>query len=226
MLTIQLISGYQQTEQNWNGVMELREKLISELDNYSTLAVRIRYSEWNADWKAAARHLYMLRERYPADQPFVVIAFCYSWGVGNGLVRFAKRCDYFGIDIAHAVISDGIYRHWFSPGNWRVALGDHRIMLPHNVLKIEGFHQETSIPMGKLPVSDRATANPWIKLRLPHIEMDDARPWHNRCIEVAKECVADVVGSPRNVPEQAPPSEAVESRVVEGVIEKKGEVKP
>lgn len=209
MLICQLISGYTQTEENWNGVQELREQLLSELDDYSSLSVRIRLDTWDANFKAIARQLYMLRERYPKE-PFVVVAFAYSWGVGNGLVKFAKHLDRFGIDIATAVISDGIYRHWFSLGNWRLLLGDTRIVLPANVLCVEGFYQETSYPMGRKPVSERTQCVEWTKLRLPHVEMDDARPWRSRCVEVAKKQAALAVGSPKNVPATAPASVALD----------------
>lgn len=210
MLIVQLISGFTQTEENWNGVQELREKLLAELDDYSSLSVRVRLGEWHNDWFAAARQVYMLRERYP-NEPFVVVVFAYSWGVGNGLVKFAKYLDRFGVDIAHVVLSDPVYRHWFSPGNWRAIWGDRRIAIPKNVLRIEGFHQETDLPHGRRPMSDQAQCDPWVLLRRPHAEMDDARDWWKRCIEVAKQQAALAVGSPKNVPATAPTAPATEA---------------
>lgn len=210
MLIVQLISGFTQTEQNWNGVQELREQLLSELDDYSSLSVRIRLDEWKANWKAIARQLYMLRERYPRE-PFIVVCFAYSWGVGHGLVKFAKYLDWYGVDVAHAVVSDPVYRHWFSPGNWRAIWGDSRIVIPRNILKIEGFYQETDKPRGRRPTSDQLTCDPWTLLRRPHAEMDDARPWWERCIEVAKCKAAKAVGNPKMVPATAPKSEATEA---------------
>jgi pimeloyl-ACP methyl ester carboxylesterase len=207
MLIVQLISGFTQSEEQWNGVQELREKLLSELDDYSSLSVRIRLDVWKSDWYAIARQIYMLRERYP-QEPFRVVAFAYSWGVGNGLVRLAKNLDRFGVDIDHAVVSDPVYRHWFSPGNWRAMWGDRRIVIPANVQRMEGFYQTTDKPHGRRPVSDRLTCEPWTLLRRPHAEMDDARPWWERCIEVAKEQAAMAVGSPKNVPATAPESAA------------------
>lgn len=207
MLIVQLISGFTQTEENWNGVHELREKLLAELDDYSSLSVRVRLGEWHDNWYAAARQVYMLRERYP-DEPFVVVCFAYSWGVGNGLTKFAKYLDRFGVDIAHAVVSDPVYRHWFTPGNWRAMWGDRRIAIPSNVHRIEGFHQRTDLPHGRQPMGDHVRCDPWILLRRPHAEMDDARPWWARCIEVAKQQAELSVGSPQNVPASAPKSEA------------------
>jgi hypothetical protein len=212
MLIVQLISGYTQTEETWNGVQELREKLLAELDDYSALSVRVRLDKWHADWKEVARQLYMLRERYPAEA-FTVIVFAYSWGVGNGLVKLAKHLDRFGVDVTHAVVSDPVYRHWFNIGNWRVIMGDSRIVLPASVKCAEGFFQRTSYPMGRKPVSDTDVCTKWELLRLPHAEMDDARAWHQRCIEVAKSHAANAVGHPRHVPVTAPDSAAVESRL-------------
>lgn len=212
MLIVQLISGFTQTEETWNGVQELREELLSELDEYSALSVRVRLNPWGANWYENARQIYMLRERYPKE-PFTVIVFAYSWGVGSGLVNLAKYLDRFGVDIAKAVISDGIYRHWFTVGNWRLLWGDSRIVLPSNVLSIEGFYQETSTPMGRRPVSSVATCEPWMKLRLPHVEMDDARPWRQRCVAVAKHYAGLAVVSTQSVPIAAPVSEATESRL-------------
>jgi len=207
MLIVQLISGYTQTEEIWNGTQELREKIIAELDDYSSLSVRVRLGKWNDNWKEQARQLYMLRERY-ADEKFTVVVFAYSWGVGNGLVKFAKHLDRFGIDVQTAVVSDPIYRHWFIPRNLRVLWGDTRITLPPNVKAIEGYYQRTSQPMGRTPVSSTAKCDPWTLLRLPHVEMDDARSWHRRCIEVAKEYAASSVGSKQNVPATAPITQA------------------
>lgn len=207
MLIVQLISGWTQTEETWNGVQELREKIIAELDDYSSLSVRVRLDEWNGNWKGAARQLYMLRERYE-DEKFTVVVFAYSWGVGNGLVNFATYLDRFGIDIQKAVVSDPVYRHWYVLGNWRLLWGDRRILLPKNVLAIEGFYQTTSQPMGRKPMSEVAECDPWIKVRAPHVEMDDARLWRQRCIEVAKEQAALAVGSTQNIPSTAPKTEA------------------
>lgn len=212
MLVVQIISGFTQSEEQWDGTQELREKILAELDDYSSLSVRVRHSTWNDNHKATARQLYMLRERYP-EEPFVVVVFCYSWGCGNGLVKLAKYLDKFGVDIAKAVLSDPVYRHWFSLGNWRAVMGDARIRIPNNVLSMEGFYQETGAyrfePRGRLPISDRTKCEPWIKLRLPHAEMDDARAWRNRCVEVAKEQAAIAVGAASNVPASAPVSVAM-----------------
>lgn len=215
MLVVQLISGYTQTEATWNGVQELREKLLSELDEYSALSVRVRLDIWHANWRAVARQLYMLKQRYHRD-PFAVIVFAYSWGVGNGLARLAKQLDRFGIDIDHAVIADGVYRHWLTVGNWRAILGDARIVLPANVKRIEGFYQETSYPMGRRPVSGSAHCEPWTKLRVPHVEMDDANEWHDRCLAVASEQARLHVGSVRSVPKNSPESVATEVRKSNG----------
>jgi hypothetical protein len=215
MLICQLISGFTQSEETWNGVQELREKLLSELDDYSSLSLRIRLDVWNANWRAIARQMYMLRERYP-QEAFAVVVFAYSWGVGNGLVKLAKELSRYGVDIDQAVISDGIYRHRFSLGNWRAVLGDSRIVLPANVLSVQGFYQDISYPMGRQPVSQRAKCHPWTRIILPHVEMDSSRNWHDRCIAVAKEAARRCVGPTSSVPVAAPASAALDSRIANG----------
>jgi hypothetical protein len=208
MLVCQLISGYTQSDENWNGVHELREKLLSELDNYSSLSVRIRLDTWNSNWRGIARQLYMLRERYD-EEPFAVVVFAYSWGVGHGLVKLAKYLNRYGVNIDHAVLSDGIYRHWFSAGNWRVLVGKPPILLPPNIIRVDGFYQETSWPSGVKPVGP---IEHWELVQLPHIEMDDSKKWHTRCIQVAKQAALTAVGSPHDVPASAPISQAVVTR--------------
>lgn len=212
MLTIQIISGFTQHEGHWNGCLELREKLLAELDKYSALSVRTRVDPWNADWAHVARQLHLLRNRYERE-PFEVLVFAYSYGVGNGLVKLARHLDRYGIDVSHAVTCDGIYRHWFSLGNWRSLFGGFQITLPPNVKVVDAFHQEVSRPMGAKPIGSGSNLRTWKRLRLPHVEMDDAAEFHRKCLEVAAERVREVVRRPESVPADAPASEATTARI-------------
>lgn len=215
MLTLQIISGFTQREGAWNGCSELKEKLLAELDQYSPLSVRIRLDPWNANWKYIAREMHLLRLRYPRE-PFVVGAFAYSWGVGYGLKKLSAQLGRFGIPVNTAVTSDGIYHSWLPgalqwAGNWRAMLGRAAINLK-NVQQLHGFHQEVSRPMGQRPSLKQGEVVSWEPLIYPHVEMDDAPEWHQRCIEVANELVAKIVRQPESVPIGAPLSEAVEKR--------------
>jgi hypothetical protein len=214
MLTLQIISGFTQREGVWNGCSELKEKLLAELVDYNPLSVRIRLDPWRADWKFIAREMHLLRLRYQRE-PFVVAAFAYSWGVGNGLKKFAKGLKPYGIPITHAVIADGIYHSWLPGdlqwiGNLRAIVGRSQVRLI-NIRRLEAFHQAQSLPMGQRPILNGTPIDDadWIELTYPHVEVDDAPEWHQRCIDVANELVTRVVRRPEAVPEESPDSEAV-----------------
>ena len=212
MLYAPVIGGFTQGEGTWNGAQELRERLLAEFDAYSALSVRFPFYPWNSDWRDVARRTYLLRERYRADR-LTMLVFAFSWGVGNGLVKYAKRLQRYGIEIDCAVICDGVYRHWFTPGNWRIVIGDTRIHLPSNVKSYYGFYQETERPCGKKPVSDSAVCLGWEKLNLPHVEMDDSYKWHDKCVELAHQYAPAKTKGPLSVPQSAPQSFATSSRI-------------
>lgn len=211
MLLLDVIGGFKQSEEHANGCVELREKLLSNLDDFSALSVRVRFHEWNERFRTVARNAHLLRLRYPKPEPFGIVVFAFSWGVGNGLVQYAKALSRFGLKIQCAVLCDGIYRHWYPGGNWRAVVGGYRITLPPNVLTYYGFHQEISRPMGVKPVGE-ATCLGWEKLDYEHVEMDDSPEWHDRCIRTALEEVKSYVAG--KVPLEAPRSSAVESRLL------------
>jgi len=212
VLIIQTISGFTQHQGEWNGVQELRELVLSNLDAYSPLSVRVWYAPHNDNWEHRARQIYMLRERYRGSgDPFAVIVFAYSWGVGEGLRQLALHLARYEISIRHAVICDGVYKHWLFAGNWRALFGDTRIHLK-NVDLVDGFYQNVNKPHGREPFVDGGDLGSWNEIHLPHEEMDSAYQWHNRCVEVAKRWVDIIVPNVTDVPENSP-GPAFESRL-------------
>lgn len=222
MIVFQVISGVTQDESKWNGSLTLREKLLAHLDDYSPLAVRVRYDQWNANWKHVARQMHLLRDRYePKGEPFSVVVFAYSWGVGNGLVKLAKELKRYGIGIECAVICDGIYRHWFGLGNWRIVCG-WPITIPTNVRSLIAYHQSQARPYGVKPIVDGKLTQfneetDWIELIRPHIDMDDASAYHAECLRVADHHARRATRGTCSVPVGAFRTAAVESRVAGGV---------
>jgi hypothetical protein len=217
MLNIRIIGGYTQTEGRETGCFKLEEKLLATLDDYSPLSVRVRFSPWNDNWKDVAARLNALKEKYEAD-PFGLVVCAYSWGVGHGLVKLAKALTPYGITVDAAVTSDGIYRHWFSPGNWRVAIGDSRIHFPDNVMETTPFRQTQSIPAGR-GIATTQQMFPTTTLRYSHELMDDAPEWHRKCIQVVKEKLAIFVPSKADVPINAPVTPATEKRISESQLD-------
>jgi hypothetical protein len=212
MLIGPCIGGFTQHEGLWNGVMEARETLLAEFDDYSSLAVRFPFYTWNSPWKKIASEMYLLRERYRKEK-FTVVAFAFSYGVGNGLIKLAKRLDRYGIEIDCAVLCDGIFRHWFTPAQWRIIWGDTRIRLPGNIKSYYGFYQDIETPKGRKPVSDTAVCLGWERLHLPHVEMDDSWKFREKCVEIARQYAPKKATGPASVPTGAPQTAALESRI-------------
>lgn len=216
MLTVQIIGGFTQTEENWNGCLELKERILAHLDDYSSLSVRVRFDPWNANWTEIARQLHLQRLRYQRE-PFGIVVCAYSWGVGHGLVRFAKQLQRFGLRIDTAVICDGIYRHWWSQyiAQWRAMVGGYEIRVPDNVQNVHGFFQRVSRPMGMKPVSSNTTILSWTQLTYEHVECDDAPEWHDLCAAVARDRATLYVPAKNGTPKGAPQTEATESRLTQ-----------
>lgn len=223
MLTkLTVVSGFGQHEGLWNGNYELKEVWKQEFDQEHRRSVDIQLYPYNTNWKWVARQYHLERLRYKLTrEEFQVIVAAYSWGVGNGLVRFAWALKKYGIDILHAVICDGIYRHAYPGGEWRSYFGDlvpswSTIVFPPNVKKVTGFYQEETRPMGQKPVTDAPMT--WERLYYPHVEMDDAPEWHLACVDVAKSYIqsAKQVKKTPDVPPAT--TETLKSEVLESKL--------
>lgn len=210
MLFVECISGFTQNEENWNGIQELREKILAETDDYSALAVRVRYHRWCDDWFQIARSYQYLKLRYPDPEPFVIIVVAYSYGVGHGLVQFAKQLRRYNLFIREAVICDGIYCHWHPLGWWRAIVGK-TITLPDNITAYQGFYQKQSTPSGLQPRGSNCLS--WQELHVDHVWMDDTPEFHNKAIQVIKNAAGMAVPSKKLIPIGAPATEATDSRL-------------
>ena len=215
MLMVQCIGGFTQTEDEWNGVMQIKERLLSELDEYSALSVRVSFKPWNAEWGRIAKRMHLLRNRYSRER-FVVVVCAYSWGAGNGLKKLADQLARYDIEIEVVVMSDGVYHSWWLPKSlWFLevrALFGLAIRLPTNVKAVHGFAQTESRPRGVKPTGNGKILS-WTEVVRPHAEMDDLPEWHDKCASVALVAAKLAVGTPQSVPANAPPSLALESRL-------------
>jgi len=215
MLIVQCIGGFTQSEGTWNGVLQLKERLLSELDEYSGLAARVRFDPWSANWQQIARQMHLLRNYYTRER-FVIVACAYSWGAGNGLKRFAAALDRYGLEIEVAILADGVFHSWLPRSLWflefRGLCGLSRIRLPSNVRAMHGFYQRVGRPWGLKPEGNGKCLS-WTQLRLPHVEVDDSHEWHDQCAQSVRAAVRLAVGAARNVPDEAPRTAALESRL-------------
>lgn len=206
------IAGFTQDESS-NGNIELHEKLLAALDDYSPLSVRVRYRRHNENWKAIALNYHYMRRRY-YNEPFIIQVNAYSYGAGHGLTRLAKQLQRYNIKVNIANICDGVYYHWHPLGWWRALIGNSRIKLPNNVEKFHAFYQRKNTPHGRpLDYNPAMTqALSWTELFVEHEWMDDDLEWHNHCITVAKEYAKKGVVSKQHIPANAPKTAATEMR--------------
>lgn len=216
MLIVENIGGFKQGDDRWHGAKDMHEIVLAEMDDYSPLSVRVRYRCWNDNWKAIAADAKLLKNKYWRE-PFGIVVNCFSYGGGWGLTRYANHLKRKNLQVACAVISDGIMRPWTRLLAWQSLYGHFPIHLPDNVLTYHGYFQQVNRPGGEKPVG-KAECLTWKNLHVEHTLMDDEPEWHQRCVEVAMQHAKLFVGSKAAVPVGAPDSVAVEVRAFDSVV--------
>lgn len=213
MLLIKIFGGFTQNAGHWCGGQELREILLSSLDDYSSLSVRVDFHPWNDNFKHVARQTYLLRAHYPNEQ-FGILNFSYSYGAGCGTKRYLKYLRPFGLGVDVAVFADGIYHSALHVRWWHALFGSHPIRFGDNLKSYYGFYQEEARPMGCRPITASTTkCLGWQQLHLPHVEMDDSPEWKKKCVEVAVEQAKKFIRHKNLGPKGCPSSPAQERRL-------------
>lgn len=177
-----VISGFTQTLRQPTGCQQLWD-VLRRARRESDAAVLLQ--PWNADWAGLADLIWRFR---PAEPPRVY-CYAYSWGGGWGFPQLACELGERGIEIAHAVLCDAVYRprlNLLAP----IALTPiPRIVVPANVRLVDWYRQETGLPKGHQVVAAdprRTTVRPGVLLRgVTHHFMDDQSAWWRKCLEVA-----------------------------------------
>jgi hypothetical protein len=182
MLIVDVIGGFTQHEGRVSGSFILSEKIRERLSQYNSLSARVAFLPWNLDWEKIAANRYLIRQLYPNEEIVHVVA-AYSYGVGHGLVQYAKNLDRYGMSIERAVLCDGIHRSRCF--KWRSLFGGWEILLPENIRSYHGFFQRKTRPMGCKPIGSECLS--WTEIALPHVEMDDAPEWHKRTISIVND---------------------------------------
>lgn len=180
-------SGYSQTEGHLHGC----QRLWLELKELSNPQTQVALLPWNHDFDSYAERI-----RLTSKPDVRILCYDYSWGSGNGLLRFAEGLQKRALTIDHAVLSDPVYHSqkfeaWPGIGHLMRGLGvllQRKITIPDNVKRVSWFRQLKNIPKGCDLVAANKTktliADPII-LDYPHEAMDDAPEWHQRCREIA-----------------------------------------
>lgn len=178
---VYVITGFMQTAGTRTRMIDLWRGLDALTGNDT----RIELRTWWADWDAEAE---MVLRTADINHDPLILVFAYSWGAGWGAMEFAKRLEDRQLLIKHMVLSDPVYRHWYSAGNWRSFFPYIPIYIPVNVENVDWFRQVRDWPRAHplLPLDKKAT-----KVSLPitlpgnHASMDEAPKFLHKCEEVA-----------------------------------------
>ncbi len=184
-----LIGGFTQGEHRPGGMLRLYQRL----DCLRQPGVEISFRPWNSRWRRVAQRMHLL------GGDAQVLVFAYSYGAGWGAVRLARCLQARGMPIAHAVLSDPVWRsRWLVP-NLAVWLPrgcrlKPRICMPAAVRRITYFAQQHGPPYASLVCSDDPAVVPRVHLvsNVPHVAMDDLPAFHDACVAAAREALPEV----------------------------------
>lgn len=178
------ISGFLQRQAELNGL----EKLWVKLHSQATCQARTIAPTplpWNHDWSGFAEFLWRLRQR--EGRPLDLRVFCYSWGVGNGLVQLARQLGRRGMTVDAAVCCDPVYHSWLRP--WRALFHSPPVLLPENVRAAWWLYQTKNRPNGSrglvaTPGADTVIAR-GLRIEATHQYADDSEAFHGLAQAVA-----------------------------------------
>jgi hypothetical protein len=161
-------------------------RLWLKLARYRSPETCIALKTWNANWWAIAENIWWTSAS-PVEK-INVFVYAYSWGAGWGFTQLAKQLKKRGIRIRTAVLSDPVYRHWYTLGQWRAFVPYSSISVPNNVDEVFSFVQRQNLPAGHLceAASDRTRIHLPVELMATHQYMDDASDFHDRVLQIAR----------------------------------------
>lgn len=184
------VSGFTQTRGTFNGILKIREKLISE--GFSNgIHQRVWYLPWTSKWMQIAADLSTVCS-FHGVKPIVLISG-YSYG-GWGAIQLAGALDSKGINVHTMILSDPVARPNWLPRYIPAAsslLGrkySRKLHIPPNVERLYSFFQVKNRPQGhQLVISNGTDVNTPIELsNKTHDRMDDAVEFHGRVVHSAR----------------------------------------
>ncbi len=178
------ISGFLQRQRELNGLEKLWAKLHEQASSQEPAHVPYPL-RWNHDWAGFAEFLWRLRNR--EQRQLDVRVFCYSWGVGNGLVSLGEQMHKRGMRINAAVCCDPVYYSWWRL--WRALIGSPAVELPPNVGSAFWLYQTQNRPNGSRGLVAAEGADTRIaegqEIDATHQYADDHGAFHNLALNVA-----------------------------------------
>lgn len=163
----------------------------------------VEWHPWNADVSAIAEKV--LEYGSPplrGDRTSLTLGiniYAYSWG-GTAAVRCAEALRARGLSVDVMILSDAVYRHWYTLGQWRALIPGSRLLIPPNVETVRWFYQDHprfslrrkltgngafAEPAGHLVVAEdvmKTTVYPGVRLFYDHSHMDNAEEWHDQVL--------------------------------------------
>lgn len=177
-----VLSGFRQRQGDVNGMVLIWQDLKRAIPNHAVLQLH----SWNCNVPDLAE---LIARLAPDDAQPRVNIYGYSWG-GQSAVHLAHQLRRRGVGVAHMVLSDAVYRHWYPLGWWRAFVPWRSLRVPENVQRVTHFRQRESFPMGHTVVADnpgRTKLDPVQWLKTDHCWMDDAPQFRRACLAAARE---------------------------------------
>lgn len=179
-----------------NGTLTLWGKLHNELAGPDCC---VEWHPWSADVDALAEKIF----NFHNGRPPLICVYGYSWG-GTTAMRFARCLRRRGLRIRCMVLTDAVYRHWYTLGQWRALVPCSYLLVPNNVDRVDWFYQRgprfslsrfrteggTFVePAGHKVRAEDPEATfvfPGQELGFDHSHMDNAPQFHNCAINHAR----------------------------------------
>lgn len=179
------IMGFRQNANRITGMERLWRKLRKLTNNTIYISNPL---EWDHDWSAFASFLWR-----NSSQDCVIKCYAYSWGMGNGFVKFAEQLAKRGRQVKCVVSCDGVARtrllpSWL-PANILSMTPWLKLKIPTNVKNVHWFYQRQNRPQGHkiVALNPNTTIHQGIQLPADHPFMDEQPEFQNLAMKVAQE---------------------------------------
>lgn len=195
-----VISGFLQTEGRLSGMVELWNNLRHK---FVTPHTGVELRSWCSNWSDVAEMIWRTRGRdVPTNESPIIKIFAYSWG-GYSAMLLARELQKRGLDVEAMVLSDAVYRHRYTLGQWRAIVPWSKIVVPSNVKEVWWMRQQNPrvsmpdpiwqpwtafMPAGHdvVPEDPNTIMHGPTLLRCSHVYADDATVFMSTAMAVAE----------------------------------------
>ena len=162
---INCFNGYTQGSRWRTGVGRIHREILSTCSGPDTF---VNLCSWRDDVSQLADTIHEW-----SDDERRVVCIGYSYG-GYTAVLLCRELEKRGIEVAHLLLIDAVWRYWSkiaSPGS---LFENHKIVVPGNVKKVTSWRQRKGKPYGHpVVVNESKTATDFRTLNVAHAYADD-----------------------------------------------------